>query len=97
MALSSVLAPFLLRLAAVGGFVFFSEVIFRQYITQLQQLALSRLTAIPAQYQQFIYITGLNDALSIIFSAFFMAITITAAKAVASARAARYSQPWNGF
>lgn len=95
--LSAALAPFLLRLAAVGGFVFFSEAIFRNYLTQLQQIALSHLNAIPSQYQQFIALTGIHEAVSIIFSAYFTALGIKAAQAIASARAAKYSQPWNGF
>lgn len=95
--ISAALAPFLLRLAAVGGFVFFSEAIFRRYITQAQQLALNHLNAIPAEFQQFVYLTGINDALSIIFSAYFTALAVKAAQAIAASRAARYSQPWNGF
>lgn len=95
--IGAALAPFLLRLAAVGGFVFFSEAIFRGYITKLQALAVSRLGGIPQEYQQLIAITGIYDAISIIFQAFFIAITIKAALALASAKASKYSQPWNGF
>lgn len=95
--LSAALAPFLVRIFAVGGFAFFSEAIFRGYLTKMQQLALSHLSSIPSQYQQLIYMTGINDAISIIFSAFFMGLIIIAAKAIASAKASRYSEPHNGF
>jgi hypothetical protein len=95
--LSSALAPFLLRFAAIGGFVFFSEAIFKSYITKLQQLALNHLNAIPPEYHQFVLLTGIHDALSIVFSAYFTAIAIKAAQAIASAKASKYSQPWNGF
>lgn len=95
--LSSALAPFLLRLTAVAGFVLFTEAIFKSYLTKLQQLALSHLSGIPAEYQQFIALTGIHDALSIIFSAYFASLAIKAAQAIASAKAAKYSQPWNGF
>lgn len=100
-ALSSALAPFLLRLLSplvlVGvGFLVF-DAVFRSLINKLQQMAMSHLLNMPPDIRTFVFMTGINDAVSIMFSAFITALSIKAFKAVAMTKSTKYTQPWNGF
>lgn len=100
-AVSAALAPFLARLlSGVGmmavGFLAFEAVV-RPILTKFQQMALNQIGAIPPEFAQFVYLTGINDAISIIFGAFFTALLLKGAKALQMRKAAKYTQPWNGF
>lgn len=100
-AISSALAPFFARLLSTFGFMFVGfaafEAVVRPALTKLQQHALTQLNAIPPELRQFVFLTGINDVISIVFGAFFAALAIKGAKAVASAKASKYKEPWNGF
>ena len=99
--ISSALAPFLAKLLSVFGISLVGalgfEAVVRPALTKLQQQALSQLNAIPPELRQFVFLTGINDAISIIFGAFFAALAIKGAKAVAAHKASKYKEPWNGF
>lgn len=100
-AISAALAPFIARiLSAVGiagvGFLVFEATV-RPILTKFQQMALTQIGAIPPEFAQFVYLTGINDAISIIFGAFFTALLLKGAKAIQLRKASKYTQPWNGF
>ncbi len=99
--ISSALAPFLYRLVsffgmAFLGFVGFDSVI-RPALTKLQQYALNQLNAIPPDLRQFVYLTGINDAISIGFGAFFVALAIRGAKALSTSKLSNQRKPWGTF
>lgn len=95
-AIMSALAAFAPRLLLMFGFVAFSETVTRDFFTTLMDKAFDSLAGLPSDYRAIVEMTGLPDAISIVFSAYIAAIGISAAKAGFSRRASTFTDPTKG-
>lgn len=79
-AISSVLAPLLARLVSGQGLLAIATLLFHTlflpFLAKIQQMALVKLGAIPAEFAPYIAVTGIFDATSVIFAAYFTAIAL---------------------
>ncbi|WP_397378582.1 DUF2523 family protein [Pseudomonas sp.] len=79
--LTSALRWLLPRLLAVVGVVAFSQVAVTPIFDWLKDQLLAKLNSLPADAVTFLAFVGVFDAISIVFSAYAMAISIKAGKA----------------
>lgn len=95
-AIVSALAAFAPRLLLMFGFVAFSETYTREFFNTLQQRAMGQINSLPAEFRTIVELTGLPDAISIVFSAYLAAVAISAAKAGMAKKGASFSNPSKG-
>lgn len=69
------------RLLAVAGTVVVSTTVLTPIFDYLQNMVMQRVNGMPADALHFLQFTGIPEAISIIFSAYAMAIGMKAAKA----------------
>lgn len=87
------LAP---RLLMMFGVVAVSETLSRQFFNKLLDMVTTHYNGIPSQFRVFVDMTGLMDAIAIIFTAYITAIGIKAARSAMSAKAAKFDNPTAG-
>lgn len=80
-ALTAVVSWVIPRLLAVAGTVVVSTTVLTPIFDYLQNMVMQRVNGMPADAVHFLQFTGIPEAISIIFSAYGMAIGMKAAKA----------------
>jgi ABC-type enterochelin transport system permease subunit len=80
-ALTAVASWIIPRLLAVAGTVVVSTTVLTPIFDYLQNMVMQRINGMPADALHFLQFTGIPEAISIIFSAYAMAIGMKAAKA----------------
>lgn len=95
-AVVSALVAIFPRLLLAFGIFAFSEAAVKPYFDHMLAMITNQMHSVTGSYSQILYLTGLNDAVRIVFSAYAAAIAIKAGRAAVAKNAGNFNNPTAG-